>query len=228
MPSPQGNRPLALDASRNRPGLVKRPKQFAAPTASLLMLIVMASGLSGCMGTAGSAAKPTQTLVLTAETRPASAAAPAPSTVTPAPPPTTAVPVPAPLVAQLPGVPVVAGKTQSAATRILKAAGYAVSVVREEAFDGVTGTVLRTSPEAGSALAPGSRVTLVVLQVVVEEEPAGSNCTPGYDPCLPPASDYDCAGGSGNGPKYVEGPVRVTGSDPYRLDADHDGIGCER
>jgi hypothetical protein len=34
-------------------------------------------------------------------------------------------------------------------------------------------------------------------------------------------------GGSGNGPKYVEGPVRVTGSDPYRLDADHDGIGCE-
>jgi hypothetical protein len=130
-------------------------------------------------------------------------------------------------VAQLPGIPVVAGKTQSAATRILKAAGYTVSVVREEASDGVTGTVLRTSPEAGSALAPGSRVTLVVLQVVAEEEPAGSNCTPGYDPCLPPASDYDCAGGSGNGPKYVEGPVRVTGSDPYRLDADHDGIGCE-
>ena len=110
---------------------------------------------------------------------------------------------------------------------LFKAAGYTVSVVREEASDGVTGTVLRTSPEAGSALAPGSRVTLVVLQVVAEEEPAGSNCTPGYDPCLPPASNYDCAGGSGNGPKYVEGPVRVTGSDPYRLDADHDGIGCE-
>ena len=52
-------------------------------------------------------------------------------------------------------------------------------------------------------------------------------CTPGYSPCLPPASDYDCAGGSGDGPKYVQGPVRVTGSDPYGLDPDHDGVGCE-
>jgi hypothetical protein len=53
-----------------------------------------------------------------------------------------------------------------------------------------------------------------------------SNCTPGYSPCLPPASDYDCRGGSGNGPKYT-GPVRVTGSDPYDLDRDGDGVGCE-
>ena len=30
-----------------------------------------------------------------------------------------------------------------------------------------------------------------------------------------PASDYDCAGCSGNGPKYAHGPSRVTGSDPY-------------
>jgi hypothetical protein len=40
--------------------------------------------------------------------------------------------------------------------------------------------------------------------------------------------DVDCAGGSGNGPVYVEGPVEVIGPDPYGLDADHDGIGCER
>jgi hypothetical protein len=53
------------------------------------------------------------------------------------------------------------------------------------------------------------------------------NCTPGYSPCLPPASDYDCRGGSGNGPKYT-GPVRVTGSDPYHLDRNRDGKGCER
>lgn len=52
-------------------------------------------------------------------------------------------------------------------------------------------------------------------------------CTPGYDPCIPPGPDVDCAGGSGNGPRYVEGPVRVTGSDPYGLDRDGDGIGCE-
>lgn len=54
----------------------------------------------------------------------------------------------------------------------------------------------------------------------------GDNCTPGYSPCLPPASDYDCAGGSGNGPAYT-GTVRVTGSDPYGLDSDGDGFGCE-
>jgi hypothetical protein len=39
--------------------------------------------------------------------------------------------------------------------------------------------------------------------------------------------DIDCAGGSGNGPRYVQGPIQVTGSDPYGLDRDHDGIGCE-
>jgi hypothetical protein len=54
----------------------------------------------------------------------------------------------------------------------------------------------------------------------------GRHCTPGYNPCLHPASDYDCAGGSGNGPKYT-GRVRVTGSDPYGLDSDNDGWGCE-
>jgi hypothetical protein len=56
---------------------------------------------------------------------------------------------------------------------------------------------------------------------------AGGNCTPGYSPCIPPGSDVDCAGGSGNGPRYVQGPIRVTGSDPYGLDSDGDGIGCE-
>jgi micrococcal nuclease len=49
----------------------------------------------------------------------------------------------------------------------------------------------------------------------------------GYSPCLPPAPDYDCAGGSGDGPKYAQGPIRVTGSDPYELDSEGDGIACE-
>jgi hypothetical protein len=44
---------------------------------------------------------------------------------------------------------------------------------------------------------------------------------------VPIASDVDCAGGSGNGPAYVVGPVKVIGSDIYGLDADHDGFGCE-
>ena len=49
----------------------------------------------------------------------------------------------------------------------------------------------------------------------------------GYGPCLPPGSDVDCAGGSGDGPRYVNGPVYVNGSDPYGLDSDGDGVGCE-
>jgi hypothetical protein len=52
-------------------------------------------------------------------------------------------------------------------------------------------------------------------------------CTPGYDPCIPPGPDVDCAGGRGDGPRYIEGPVYVSGSDPYGLDCDRDGIGCE-
>lgn len=54
----------------------------------------------------------------------------------------------------------------------------------------------------------------------------GDGCTSGYSPCLPPASDYDCSGGTGDGPEYT-GYVTVTGSDPYGLDADGDGAGCE-
>ena len=33
------------------------------------------------------------------------------------------------------------------------------------------------------------------------------SCTSGYSPCIPPGPDVDCAGGSGNGPRYVQGPV---------------------
>jgi hypothetical protein len=61
----------------------------------------------------------------------------------------------------------------------------------------------------------------------VSVQPPASNCTPGYSPCIPPGSDVDCAGGTGNGPRYVSGPVYVTGSDSYGLDRDGNGIGCE-
>jgi hypothetical protein len=59
--------------------------------------------------------------------------------------------------------------------------------------------------------------------------PVQGNCDPNYSgACVPIASDVDCAGGSGNGPAYVQGPVRVGGSDIYGLDGnDNDGIGCE-
>lgn len=58
---------------------------------------------------------------------------------------------------------------------------------------------------------------------------SSSNCDPNYKgACLDPnASDYDCAGGSGNGPKYVQGPIRVVGDDHYDLDSNGDGTACE-
>lgn len=46
--------------------------------------------------------------------------------------------------------------------------------------------------------------------------------------CLRPnVYDYDCAGGSGNGPRYVSGPFSVVGYDRYGLDSDGDGVACE-
>ena len=57
---------------------------------------------------------------------------------------------------------------------------------------------------------------------------AQDGCDPNYDgACVPIASDVDCAGGSGNGPEYVRGPVYVVGTDIYELDRDGDGIACE-
>ncbi len=57
---------------------------------------------------------------------------------------------------------------------------------------------------------------------------SAANCDPNYEgACLKPDSaDYDCEGGSGDGPDYT-GPVRVVGDDPHGLDADGDGTGCQ-
>jgi endonuclease YncB( thermonuclease family) len=53
--------------------------------------------------------------------------------------------------------------------------------------------------------------------------PSGGNCHPSYSPCIPVVADLDCADIRALG----VAPVRVLGSDPYRLDADNDGLGCE-
>ncbi|MEA2255838.1 MAG: hypothetical protein QOG35_1883 [Solirubrobacteraceae bacterium] len=65
-----------------------------------------------------------------------------------------------------------------------------------------------------------------------KREAAKHNSAPKCDPsytgaCLDPnASDYDCEGGSGDGPEYT-GTVTVVGDDHFDLDRDGDGIGCE-
>ncbi|MBU8812547.1 hypothetical protein KL953_27050 [Mycolicibacterium goodii] len=56
----------------------------------------------------------------------------------------------------------------------------------------------------------------------------GTECDSNYEgACVPIASDVDCAGGSGNGPEYVSGPVYVVGTDVYDLDRDGNGVACE-
>jgi hypothetical protein len=47
-------------------------------------------------------------------------------------------------------------------------------------------------------------------------------CQAGYSPCLPRVADLNCA----DIPSSKK-PVSVTGSDPYRLDGDGDGVACE-
>jgi hypothetical protein len=50
--------------------------------------------------------------------------------------------------------------------------------------------------------------------------PPQSRCHPDYSPCLPIVGDLDCSD--------INGSVRILhGRDPYRLDNDQDGVGCE-
>jgi len=46
-------------------------------------------------------------------------------------------------------------------------------------------------------------------------------------PVFPPASDDTALAGTGDGSEYAEGPIQVSGSDPYDLDYEDDGIACE-
>ena len=129
----------------------------------------------------------------------------------------------------IPSIPGTAGRLKGAAISALEAAGYRVVVSNETRTSGTEGTVLRQSPVGGTRMKPGGTVRIVVAHIVrpVVAAPQPSSCTPGYEPCLTPASDYDCAGGSGDGPAYADGPIYVTGSDPYDLDSEGDGIACE-
>ncbi len=50
-----------------------------------------------------------------------------------------------------------------------------------------------------------------------------SSCHPSYTPCLPIVDDLDCPDVRAMG----KAPVTVIGPDDYRLDGNHDGVGCE-
>lgn len=97
-------------------------------------------------------------------------------------------------------------------------------------------TVLTIMFAAGFALAPAANADAVTGPFAQHMGPftapfaqeSSSSCDPNYSgACVPIASDVDCAGGSGNGPAYVSGPVYVVGRDIYGLDRDGDGVGCQ-
>jgi len=82
------------------------------------------------------------------------------------------------------------------------------------------------APTPGATPAPTPPPT--TAPPVVTPAPV-ANCHPSYvGVCLQEGiGDYDCAGGSGNGPNYIAGPFQVVGYDEFDLDRDGDGIGCE-
>lgn len=101
-----------------------------------------------------------------------------------------------------------------------------------------TGTVISQSRGTGAGVLPESRIILVVAKAppppptTAPPPPPTTpsrNCDPSFpDVCLDPnAVDYDCAGGSGDGPNYVRGPIRVRPPDPFDLDREGDGWGCD-
>jgi hypothetical protein len=82
--------------------------------------------------------------------------------------------------------------------------------------------------QTGKRLVRKEIVRAPVTRVIAVGTKQAQQCDPNYaGACVPISSDVDCAGGSGNGPAYVQGPVRVVGTDIYGLDADGNGIGCD-
>jgi hypothetical protein len=123
-------------------------------------------------------------------------------------------------------VPDVVGVNLPNARRTLREVGLRVESTRKSSPE-PAGRVLRQRPLGGLEVQPGRTVTLIVAKPKPPPPPP-SNCHPSYTgACLDPsASDYDCAGGSGDGPKYT-GTVTVVGPDVFGLDGDGDGVGCE-
>lgn len=83
------------------------------------------------------------------------------------------------------------------------------------------------APAPSRTAAPAPKRTATATKTA--PKPASPSCHPSYKgACLKPdASDYDCAGGSGDGPYYVDGPIQVVAYDEYKLDRDGDGVACE-
>ena len=126
-------------------------------------------------------------------------------------------------------------RLQKLADKRKRAAGKAADGADTAAAAYQAATAKVTSLEAGEQAARASidRLNARIRKLAPRYESAGGTgnsdvCDPSYvGECLDPNSlDYDCAGGSGDGPDYT-GFVEVVGDDPYDLDRDGDGFACE-
>jgi PASTA domain-containing protein len=136
-------------------------------------------------------------------------------------------------------VPRLAGMRLARAKARLAERGLTAKVTYKSTARYAAGTVISQSREAGAGVLPDTTISLVVAKA---PPPPPSTAPPAPPPTAPPRNchpsyegeclrvgigDYDCAGGSGNGPNYVQSTVRVIGPDDFELDRDGDGWGCE-
>lgn len=104
----------------------------------------------------------------------------------------------------------------------LVAGGFAKVYVYRDPFQRL-GAYRTAESSAKSAPAGTWKACGSPIRPVAPSPPAATKCHPSYTPCLPIVDDLDCADVRALG----VAPVRVVGSDPYRLDGDNDGFGCE-
>ena len=109
----------------------------------------------------------------------------------------------------------------------VKTLTFEVTIVNGEVTNKVLVSETVTTPPVTKIVAIGTK-SPPPPPAPAAPPPPQPQCHPSYTgACVPIASDVDCAGGSGNGPAYVRGPVYVVGADVYDLDRDGDGVACE-
>lgn len=135
-------------------------------------------------------------------------------------------------IARRAGAAVATGDHKRARSLLLEARRFPTTVATTRARASFRSQAVRTvqrAHERGLAAARSRRMA-AAARATKPLQPAKppSSCDPNYTgACLNPDSpDYDCAGGSGNGPDYT-GTVHVVGTDHFDLDRDGDGVGCE-
>jgi hypothetical protein len=100
--------------------------------------------------------------------------------------------------------------------------GRGFTICREGAntFPGGRPTPCRATQPAPGTAPPATPTPPPSAVTPAPTTPPRQRCNPNYAPCVPNSPiDLDCSD--------IGFPVQVIGSDPYGLDGDGDGIGCE-